>query len=531
MESPSTKSSPTIGEGSPSYATVEPPALAQRARGGFGLNSLDQLRLWERFHVRLTVWYGGTVLLTLVTMGVVTYQLGVRAELDGLRQRLLAVVGTLSATLDADAIAALPLDTPELTPLQQGLRQQFAAISQSDPDIETIYVFRPTEEPTKLKFVVDYVQHGKAGVPGELFPAADLPVLFQGFDRPVVEDRPYEDEFGLSLSGYAPLRSADGHVVGLVGADVQVSRLEQMQQRVWSVTAALFGVALGLVALGSWLVARSIRAPLKLMISATTAIASGALDTRVGFARRDEFGVLGSNFDAMADELRERQFIRDTFGRYVSEDVARTLLANRENLSLGGEERLVTILFADLRNYTSIAEVLSPTQMVAMLNTYFGAMNEVLDAHHGCVIEFLGDAILAVFGAPQYLSEHAEQAVNCALAMRQRLDSLNVAWEQTGLAQLWHAAGVPRIDMRVGIHTGPVVTGNLGSKTRMKYAVIGDSVNVAARLETLNKELDSSILLSGEVRSRLSQDVAVLTQDRGEIPIKGRSQTVRVFSI
>lgn len=495
------------------------------------ISTFDELRLWQRFHIRLTAIYGGTVLITILCMGGIAYYLAANAEVENLRQRLRMVAASLAHGIDGDAIAKLDLTTGELSPIQTDIKRRFTALAAADPDISSIYVFRPAEEPTKLRFVVDYVREGRSGTPGELYTAADLPVLIQGFDRPVAEERPYRDEFGLSLSGYAPLRNAEGRAVAVVGVDVQARRLTEIRNGVWAATGALFGVGLLLVAAASWLVARSIRNPLGLMIAATSAIAAGQLDTRVGLTRRDEFGVLGAHLDTMAGELRDRQFIRDTFGRYVSEDVARTLLADGREIRLGGEERVVTVLFADLRNYSTISEALSPAQMVAMLNTYFGAMNEIIDQHRGCVIEFLGDAVLAVFGAPQAQADHADNAVACALAMRERLAELNAQWEESGIASLWHYAGVASIELRVGVHTGAVVAGNLGSRTRMKYAVIGDSVNVASRLEGLNKELGTSILLSADTLAHLSHAWRDRVHDKGDFAVKGRHQAVRIYAV
>jgi adenylate cyclase len=494
-------------------------------------HALEQLRLWHRFHVRLTLLYGGTICIVIVCMGFLSYRIGAAAELSGLQQRLLTVASSIATMVDAAALAEVPLGAEATAPQVVRLREQLTAIASHDPDIESIYLLRPTDEPTRLRFFVDVVVHGKSATPGDEFIAANLPFLFQGFENPVVEDRPYADEFALSLSGYAPVRNAANKVIALAGVDINATRLDDLQANIWRVTALLFGAALLLVTAASLLVARSIRNPLSAMISATTLIAGGKLDTRLGLTRQDEFGLLGQHFDNMAVELGERQFIRDTFGRYVSEEVARTLLARGKDLALGGEERVITILFSDLRNYTAISEQLTPGQMVSMLNEYFGVMNEVIDKHHGCIIEFLGDAILAVFGAPDYQVDHAESATRCAIAMREGLEQLNKAWQNGEWAAQWRRAGIDRIEQRIGIHTGPVVAGNLGSPTRMKYAVIGDSVNVASRLETLNKELSTTILLSEDVRERLHSDLVAQCQDRGEFAVKGRQKRLRVYSL
>ncbi len=226
-----------------------------------------------------------------------------------------------------------------------------------------------------------------------------------------------------------------------------------------------------------------------------------------------------------------QDFIRDIFGRYVSADVARRLLSDRSAQALGGEEREATILFSDLEGYTTMNEQVPPKDMLGVLNAYLGAMTEIIERHHGVVIEFLGDAILCVFNTPNDVSAHANAAVACAVEMRQRLAELNTRWAATPVAEAWRASGFERLQMRVGIHTGVVVAGNIGSRTRMKYGVLGDVVNLAARIEHMNKDLGTSILLSASVRARLPEAVKAETQPLGEREVRGRAGRVEVFSV
>jgi adenylate cyclase len=251
----------------------------------------------------------------------------------------------------------------------------------------------------------------------------------------------------------------------------------------------------------------------------------------VGLQRSDELGVMSKHIDLMAEQLQDREFIRETFGRYLSSKIATEVLSQRSGITLGGEERVVTVLFSDLRGYTSISEQMSATQVVAMLNQYLGAMNEIIDQHRGCVIEFVGDAIFAVFGAPHYMADHAEQAMRCAIEMRLRLKELNAAWLESGMARSWQESGVTEISLRIGVHTGQVVAGNLGSQTRMKYSVIGDTVNVASRLEALNKVLGSEILISRDVYIQLPRDLMDGVTDRGSHKVKGRENPIKVYGL
>lgn len=489
-----------------------------------------KLQIWQHFHIRLTGLYAGAVFLALVAIGILFYRLGVDVELEGLKRRLLTTATAIAFSVDVEKLSSIPADSAETTPFHRKMSEYFKRVASADPDIESVYLLRTTAARTQFRFFVDYSKGGRMGAPGELYEARNLPVLLQGVTAPSVEDEPYTDEFGTTLSGYAPLRSKNGGSIGIVGVDVKVSRIAAITHQVMFTVLAVFGVAMFLLVLISMMGARNVREPISLITEAMSDVARGKLDTRLKLKRSDEFGLMSLYFDRMAEGLQEREFIRETFGRYMSEDVARALLERRELVKLGGEERVVTVLFSDLEGYSTISEQLTPTQVVEMLNSYLGAMSELIDTHHGCVLEFLGDAILAVFGAPHHDADHCAQAVRCALAMRDRVKTLNEEWRRTGLARYLKESGVEQLSVRIGIHTGRVVAGNLGSPTMMKYTVIGDAVNLAERLEQLNKELGSTILVSGEVRAELPEDLRRKMVSRGEHTVKGREQPVSVYS-
>ena len=176
----------------------------------------------------------------------------------------------------------------------------------------------------------------------------------------------------------------------------------------------------------------------------------------------------------MVAGLRQRDFIRNAFGRYVSPEVAKTLLESPEGLRLGGHKREITVLMSDLRGYTRFAEQGDPERVMEVLNGYLARMADIVIAHGGTINEFIGDAIFAVFGAPLDQPDHAERAAASALAMQAAMGELNRE----------HAArGWPRFEMGIGVNTGEAVVGNIGSEQRAKYAVVGAAVNLAARVE------------------------------------------------
>src|SRR6266851_1686801 len=190
----------------------------------------------------------------------------------------------------------------------------------------------------------------------------------------------------------------------------------------------------------------------------------------------DHADALEADLQSQAEALARRsQFIRETFGRYVSEEVVAQLLDAPEGLDLGGSKRKVTILMSDVRGFTALAECLEPQEVMTFLNRYLEAMVDVILAYRGTIIEILGDGLLVLFGAPLTRDDDAEWAVACALAMQLRMDATNAPNRQTGL---------PEVEIGIGIHTGEVVVGNIGSQQRTKYGVVGSAVNLTGRIES-----------------------------------------------
>jgi class 3 adenylate cyclase/ActR/RegA family two-component response regulator len=212
------------------------------------------------------------------------------------------------------------------------------------------------------------------------------------------------------------------------------------------------------------------------------------------------------------------EFIRRTFGRYTSDELVERLLETSEGLKLGGESRRVTILMSDLRGFTSLAERLSPEQIVALLNTYLGEMAEVILQYQGLIDEFIGDAILAIFGAPIQREDDATRAVACAVAMQLAMDSVN---EEN------RRAGLPEIAMGIGINTGEVVVGNIGSVKRAKYGVIGSHVNLTSRIESFTA--GGQILISESTREAVGD--AFKIDGQMSVEAKGVERPIRIYDV
>jgi adenylate cyclase len=211
-------------------------------------------------------------------------------------------------------------------------------------------------------------------------------------------------------------------------------------------------------------------------------------------------------------------FIRDTFGRYVSDEIVNSLLENPRGLELGGERRRVSILMADMRGFSALADTLPPEQVVALLNNYLEVMMKVIARHGGTIDEIIGDAILALFGAPIQRADDARRAVECAVDMQLAVPLVN---------QRNTLKGLPAVEIGIGIDTGDVVAGNIGSRQRAKYGIVGAHVNATARIESYT--VGGQVLISNATRLDAGPDVQVGAEM--EIELKGSNALVSVFSV
>ncbi len=219
-------------------------------------------------------------------------------------------------------------------------------------------------------------------------------------------------------------------------------------------------------------------------------------------------------------ELSEKLRIKSAFQHYVTASVVNEILKNPEKLNLHGEERNLTIFFSDIEGFTSISEGMSPLDVVSLLNEYLSEMTDIIFKYDGLLDKYEGDAIMAVYGAPVNQSDHAIRACKCALENQKALACLR---------KKWASEGKPEIKARIGINTGTVVVGNMGSKMRFDYTVIGDNVNLAARLETANKIMNTEILVS-ENTATLAES-HIISRCLGKLKVAGKERMVKVYEL
>lgn len=327
-----------------------------------------------------------------------------------------------------------------------------------------------------------------------------------------VDHEPYVSLFNpLQLLGDDPAR-----IVLQRSFAVEMAPARELQNVILTISLAALAAA-SLIALA---VARNISQPIQQLAWVTRLVAKGDYTQRLHLDRADELGQLANDFNQMTAGLAERDRVRDLLGKVVSPEIAAQLL--QSDLKLGGEEREVTVLFSDIRDFTTLSERLSPTELLALLNRYLDRMSAIVEKHGGVVDKYIGDAIMALFGAPVAAPDSAARALAAAREMGAALDALNR--ELT-------AEGKSPLQIGIGINTARVVAGNMGSQTRLNYTVIGDGVNLASRLESLTKDpaYQCTVIVSASTARAAGEEQAL--RPLGSVTVKGKSDAVQIFAL
>ena len=268
----------------------------------------------------------------------------------------------------------------------------------------------------------------------------------------------------------------------------------------------------------AWSATRSLGRPIAALEEAAHAVEAGDLTRTSHLHGLDAFSRLGGAFDRMTKGLQERDRVKDVFGRYIAKQAAEQLM--KGPLDLGGEAKRVTILFSDIRGFTEMAETMTPEQVVRFLNEYFSEMVDAVLEHEGMLDKFLGDGLMAVFGSFGDQPDHARRAVLASLRMKALLAKIN------GERAM---AGRPPIAIGIGIHTDEVIVGSIGSKQRLEFTHIGDGVNTASRVQALNKEYHTTILVTGATFDALGGEFDA--KPVGEVTLRGKTKSLRIYEV
>jgi adenylate cyclase len=376
---------------------------------------------------------------------------------------------------------------------------------------------------TNVSFMVndegDVLAHSDAGVLSAGTNVADksfIKMLWESPERSL--QTLYTDENGTRYFGaFDKLSVANAAVITNIEYDVVFEGVAATTWRNILLTGAVLFISILLI----WFFSKTLSRPLRVLAAAAGRIEEGEFDLDLKVKTHDEVGLLTRSFVSMGKGLAERERLKTSFGKFINKSIAEQ--AAKGELKLGGETKQATIFFSDIRSFTSISEMLEPNEVVEFLNDYMTRMVDCVEKTGGVVDKFIGDAVMAVWGAPVSSGSPAEDALNCvktALMMREALLEFNKG--RGGEKR-------PVIHIGCGINSGRVLAGQIGSSRRMEYTVIGDAVNLASRTEELNKPLWTDILITEHTRKLIAGQI--LTEEMPPVTLKGKEQPVRIFAV
>ncbi|MFW5730702.1 MAG: adenylate/guanylate cyclase domain-containing protein [Desulfonatronovibrionaceae bacterium] len=448
-----------------------------------------------------------------------------RSILSAVRDQLKTSSTALAGSISGDLLNTITRPEHDQTSAYLEIQAILANIVLTND--EFLYAYTMRLEDGKVLFVVDSPPSDDDGdgkisedeMPSPVGTVYENPPesLLKGFTRPSSDPEPYRDDWGWTISGYAPIFDQKGRLAGLLGIDMSLERFQQKLTTIKMAGMISLFMALLLASGLTWLLTRSITRPFKELEQGFDRIINGNLETKLNAQGRDEAAVVKKHFNQMLDELKEKEKLKATLGKIMPRGLLPAALTR--DLTLGGEMAWTTVLFCDLRNFTSMSEKIPPKVLVGMLNEYFTAMVAVVEKNSGMVDKFIGDKLMAVFGHPAPTGNDQQNALNAALEMLVKCDELNRDM----------ATGKDlKLENSIGIHSGPVLSGSIGSPERMELTIMGDTVNIAARLETSTRHMNTRLAISQETGQAI-QGLPLYLQYAGLQSIEGRKDKLGVY--
>lgn len=480
-----------------------------------------------KFRTKLILLF---VVMSLVTNGMLfiinSWQAGKMLR-DQIASTALSIAATASAMIDGDLHSKLSNDTDQTEEAYKKLEAQLRKIRDAnrrdDVQIKFVYTLMPSpKDKDTIIFGVDAEEEGPdKSLLGDIYKQKDDPLaLPTRFDINQVQPVFVEDQWGTWLTANSPIRSSTGDSVGVVGVDIDAKRVigELNTLRTLGFFALLLSIvlAIGLAVYFSVQLAR----PLRKLHNAVVAIGNGKLDTRLDTSTGDEFAEVALAVNEMAAGLQQRDVFKGTLVRYMSGQLADKIISSGKMPDLKGERRKITVLFADVRGFTSLSEKLAPEDVFSLLNDYFDKMIDEICKNHGMLNKFMGDGLMAVFGALEEDPYQEENAIKAALGMRRVLD---------GMRERFQAERQVDLKIGIGINTGIALVGNIGSNQRMEFTAIGDTVNLGSRLESATKELGTDIIVSEY--TYVAARTKFQFRSLGQIAIRGRENPVTAYAV
>ena len=438
------------------------------------------------------------------------------------QNKALTVAATTAALLDVNQVKALIANPTQNNPAYDHFRLQLRKVRDANRGnvvyIKYLYLITAhPKDPHSAFFLADAEEDPAfQAVIKQPFHTEHKSSLFHFSKHHVKKTIVREDE-GSWITAFAPIIDGEGNYIASIGANIPTQFLFKDLMRFVPYICVSFILAVILALVIASFFAKRVTLALDNLIGCVKQIEKGNLACKACLETHDEFEELGDAINQMTKGLQERERLKLNFSRYVSDHVLQKILSSTKPTKLEGERRKITVLFSDIRQFTHLSESLPPEQVVALLNEYFKIMLDIIFEHKGTLDKFIGDGLMVEFGAPLDDEIQEKNAVTTAIAMQKALEKLNTTWKQ------------PNIQVGIGIHTGFAIVGNVGSDKRMDYTAIGDTVNIASRLEQMTKSMSRSILISEDTYQAIKEEFS--TESLGPITLPGREEPIRVYAI
>ncbi|HAT7984841.1 TPA: HAMP domain-containing protein [Legionella pneumophila] len=474
----------------------------------------------------------GLLLIVITTNGIflfLSYQYGKETVYKEVGSSALSIAAATAVLMNPEDIQKFNLDTSANSPLYKDLEKKLLEVRNAnrrkDVYVNFIYsLFPDSNNPKVLRFAVDpeenIIDKTELGTVMKLKTESGKTINVN-YESPIVLPEFVEDIWGTWLTALYPIKDAQGKYLGNIRVDVDAGSVNQkFHFLLYSGIAVFISTFLFAMFLG-WLLFQWFNKPLLKITTALKNIAQGDLEQHLDIRTKDEFAEVGRVINEMTEGLRQRNMLQVSLTRFISHALAEKIVKSGELPQVFSERRKVTIMVCDIRDFTTISERIKPELVVDFLNHFFEKMIEAITSQHGILDKYLGDGFLAIFGSPDDDAYQEDHAVHAALKMREAMKSLNADWAKILGTE---------IQIGIGINTGSAIVGNIGTDIHMEYTAIGDTVNLASRIENATKKLNTDILIS-EYTYIATDHTAFQFIELGEISIKGRVHKVKVYTL
>jgi adenylate cyclase len=476
------------------------------------------------YRIRLLAALLGTAVLV-AGLSILTMYLVARHFLIAeLRSKVESIAATVASQVDGDLVSAIRTRDDEkgegYGAVRGHLRRARDINRRKDVWVNYLFIVRKAEQDASvvLRIVDPEETLENATHVGDVFRSEIGHRM--SWELVEVADGPARSERGVWLAATAPIRNRSGASVAALVVEVGADQIDARLRPILLTGAATGLVGILFASLVAMLLSRHMSRPLLSLKKALEAIDKGQFDVQVEADSVKEFSEVAKTVKQLAAGLQERDKVKSAFGRYLSPQIMDSVMGAAKGPELHGERSKVTVMFCDIRGFTTMSENMRPEQVVQILNLVFDRMVTVIFKHGGTLDKFLGDGLMAIFGAPRQDTNQEEHAVRAALEIQQELDKMN---------RIEALHELPDIHVGIGINSGVAIVGNIGSPQRMEYTAIGDTVNLASRLQSTTSEMNLEILISEYTYNAVRG--IFKARSVGEVKVKGRQDAVESYVI